>query len=381
MDMRVALINNAQGSTGCGRYAFELGRAFGTGSQIEVDHIFLDRGTYSLKKVTRTREEHIGKLKKNPLLDNNLLMRFERLPNLLFDYRAGRFLPKNYDAYHLANQLIAGLAYYRNVSAPVITVHDLIHYCYPNNFMVKQLSRALYSGIRKGATVIAVSRATADDLVAWGISPAKIKVVHEGISTSFRVLSDLELMQFRHKYALSENRRYILHVGSDERRKNVITLIKAFHRLKTLAPMQDVRLIKVNPFSPRDRKAITELGLEKDVIQIDHVPDEDLVAVYNMADVFVFPSFYEGFGFPPLEAMACGTPVITSNTSSLPEVVGDAGITLAPDDVYGLANAMQRLLHNDSMRQDMTKSGLAQAKRFTWERCAEETFNVYKNLC
>lgn len=121
-------------------------------------------------------------------------------------------------------------------------------------------------------------------------------------------------------------------------------------------------------------------NLQNDVIFTGYVLDGDLPALYNAADLFVYPSLYEDFGLPPLEAIACGTPVITSNTSSLPEVVGDAGIMVDPHDVDRLADAMYKVLTNDGLREDMIKKGLERAKMFGWEKCARETLEVYEEV-
>ena len=122
------------------------------------------------------------------------------------------------------------------------------------------------------------------------------------------------------------------------------------------------------------------LGLEREVIFAGYVDEDELPAWYNAADLFVYPSLYEGFGLPPLEAMACGCPVITSNTSSLPEVVGDAGIMVDPHDVDALADAMERVLTDESLREDMRRRGLERAKRFSWQRSAREMWDIYEEV-
>ncbi|MEA3458002.1 MAG: glycosyltransferase family 1 protein, partial [Candidatus Thermoplasmatota archaeon] len=127
-------------------------------------------------------------------------------------------------------------------------------------------------------------------------------------------------------------------------------------------------------------ETINKLNLQNDVVFTGYVSDEDLPALYNAADLFVYPSIYEGFGLPPLEAMACGTPVITSNTSSLPEVVGDAGIMVDPPDVDRLADAMHEVLTNEGLRANMIKKGLGRAEMFSWEKCARETLEVYEEV-
>jgi glycosyltransferase involved in cell wall biosynthesis len=149
--------------------------------------------------------------------------------------------------------------------------------------------------------------------------------------------------------------------------------------------MPNVKLIKVG--SPEylghleQLKQLTyELSLEGSVLFLDHPPEEDLVALYNLAALFVFPSLYEGFGLPPLEAMACGTPVVCSHAASLPEVVGDAALMVDPYDVDGLAAAMERVLRDADLRQDLRERGLARASQFTWERTARQTVAVYREV-
>lgn len=149
--------------------------------------------------------------------------------------------------------------------------------------------------------------------------------------------------------------------------------------------MPDLRLIKVGTpeYLAQFRKLkelLGELSLEPFVHFVNHPPEEDLVALYNMADVFVFPSLYEGFGMPPLEAMACGTPVVCSNAASLPEVVGDAALTVDPYDVEALAQAVCRVLIEPDLAADLRGRGLGRAARFTWERTARETVEVYRQV-
>jgi len=161
-------------------------------------------------------------------------------------------------------------------------------------------------------------------------------------------------------------------------------LLKAFSWLKKEARFKDLKLVKVGQaggeeadFRKQTMEVINSLNLNQEVIITDIVPESELPVYYSGAAVFVLPSLYEGFGLPPLEAMACGCPVITSNTSSLPEVVGDAGIMVDPYDADNLAKAMRQVLTNDELRADMVRKGLEQAKKFSWERAAEQTQEVY----
>jgi glycosyltransferase involved in cell wall biosynthesis len=376
-ELRVALINNAPPNTGFGRYAFKLQELL-RDSGITVDHYLFNRNSWSLDKVSGEGLRSICKARKNPMIDNAFFMKLDKLPNLSLDYRLGRFIPIGYDLYHLTNQTMCNINYYRNISRSIVTVHDVIFYVYPTNYLKKSLSKLVYRGLRNCNKIISVSKATKDDLVRYfQIPEQKIAVIPEGVSKNFRPLLHTDVEHIYERYKLDKNYRYIMHVGNPEPRKNVITLIKSFHHLITDLKVKDIRLIKINQLSKADRGAIKELDLQNYVKIIDCVTDEDLISLYNIANVFVFPSFYEGFGFPPLEAMACGTPVIASNTSSMPEIIGDAGIMIDPQDVNGFAGAIYEVLANQNLRRDMIKKGLEKARGFNWEKCAKGTLDIY----
>jgi len=228
-------------------------------------------------------------------------------------------------------------------------------------------------------TVIAVSECTKRDAVRlYGLDEAKIRVICEGVNSRFRPASPEAMAVAWARYGLPE--RYILCVGTIEPRKNLNTLMEAFATLKVRPATCDLRLVIVGKKGWLYKgffRRLRELGLEGEVVFPGFVPDEDLPALYSAAELFVFPSLYEGFGLPPLEAMACGTPVIASNTSSVPEVVGEAGILVEPRDVRVLAGAMERVLMDEGKQREMRDKGLQQAARFSWERAARETLQVY----
>jgi glycosyltransferase involved in cell wall biosynthesis len=161
-----------------------------------------------------------------------------------------------------------------------------------------------------------------------------------------------------------------------------VGLIQAFHNLKNKERLPHKLVIagKKGWLYREIFKTVDTLGLAGDVKFTGHVPWEDLPFLYNLAEIFVYPSFYEGFGLPPVESMACGCPVITSNTSSLPEVVGDAGILIDPRDKEGLSKAIHETITDDDLRRRMRTKGLQRAKRFSWERCARETLKVYEEV-
>ncbi|MDI6815417.1 MAG: glycosyltransferase family 1 protein, partial [Dehalococcoidales bacterium] len=177
---------------------------------------------------------------------------------------------------------------------------------------------------------------------------------------------------------------YILYVGSERPRKNLGRIFEAFAKLKKEFPK--LKLVKVGTpgrseeYRRDTMKKLSSLGITKDIIFIDHMPELELAYYYSSALLLAYPSLYEGFGLPPLEAMACGCPVITSNTSSLPEVVGEAGIMVNPYDTNSLFQAMRRVLTDDKLRDDMVRKGLEQAKRFSWEKAAREMQAVYNKV-
>lgn len=207
----------------------------------------------------------------------------------------------------------------------------------------------------------------------------KIKVIYLGVDEDYKPLSETEIRKVRQKYHL--NYPFILYVGSLISHKNIPTLIKAFYKLKKYGLPHKLVITGKRGWKYKNIfEIISKLNLQKDVVFTGYVQREDLPALYNAADLFVYPSLYEGFGLPPLEAMACGTPVITSNTSSLPEVVGNAGIMVDPYDIDGLAKAMYEVLTNEGLRAELRKRGLERAKMFSWKKTAEETLNVYKGI-
>ena len=174
---------------------------------------------------------------------------------------------------------------------------------------------------------------------------------------------------------------FILYLGTLEPRKNLKSLILAYNEIKKKFPEYKLIIGGAKGWGYKNIfQIIDNLGIDKDIIFTGYIPEKDLPSLYNSAELFVYPSFYEGFGLPPLEAMACGTPVITSNTSSLPEVVGNAGIMVDPNNVNQLADAMYKVLTDDNLRRDMIKKGLKRAKMFSWKKTAKETLKVYEEV-
>lgn len=267
---------------------------------------------------------------------------------------------------------------FRRRCRSVITIHDLAFLRFPHLLTPEsaryygQVARA----IRSADQVIAVSDSTRRDLLELlSADPEKVTVVHSGVSPECQRLDPAEVESQRRRLGLPES--FILFVGTLEPRKNLPTLLKAFARLRRAHPVPLVVVggkgwLYEELFRVRD-----DLGLGEEVRFAGPVPARELVYYYSCATCLVLPSLYEGFGHPVLEAMACGTPVVASNASSLPEVVGDAGLLVDPEDVEGLAATLGRLLADGNLRQRLIHLGLERAQSFSWEKTARETLAVY----
>jgi glycosyltransferase involved in cell wall biosynthesis len=262
----------------------------------------------------------------------------------------------------------------------VITIHDLSFLRFPESFRTPNrvyLRILTRSSVQRAQRVIAVSESTKHDLIRyWDLDPAKVDVVYNGVDTSFQPLPVRQVEAFRARLGLPE--RFILFVGTLEPRKNVVRLVEAYARLPQTRP--PLMLVGGKGWLYDKVFALVEaLNLSGEVQFVGYVPAEDLPCWYNAADLFVFPSLYDGgFGLPPLEAMACGTPVITAMTSSLPEVVGQAGTLVDPTDAEAMALAMQRVLTDADLREEMRAAGLERAQLFSWRRTAQDTADTYR---
>jgi len=281
--------------------------------------------------------------------------------------------------------LLHALAFVTPLLSPcpaVVTIYDLSFLLYPESFKrFKRFYLDLFTRLsaRRARRIIAISESTKRDVVRLlGVSPEKVEVVYCGIDEAFRPLAEDQVAAFRSKRGLPE--RFVLFVGTIEPRKNVTRLIEAFATLRP-CDLANLKLVigGAKGWFYQDVFArLEELGLEGQAIFAGYIPVSELPLWYNAAELFVYPSLYEGFGLPPLEAMACGTPVVTANTSSLPEVVGKAGLTVDPLDIEGLAEAMRRVLDDEALRQEMRERGLQRARDFSWTKTAQETVQVYQ---
>lgn len=266
----------------------------------------------------------------------------------------------------------------------VVTAHDLIRWfdlgreqpliARPRGLARLALRRD-YAGIVRAEHVIVPSEATRSDVLHHlGVPSERVTVVPEAVDHA----------RFRPVPPRPVPWRYLLVVGSEHPRKNLEAVLRAFALLKARGGHEGLRLVKVGEpgdgeaaFGEHTHRLVRALGLEREVVLTGRVADEELPGWYAGAACLLMPSWAEGFGLPPLEAMACGTPSVVSTEGALPEVVGDAGLLVAPDDVAGLAQAVDRLLVDDALHTVLRSRGLARAARFTWERVARETLAVY----
>jgi len=271
----------------------------------------------------------------------------------------------------------------------IITVHDLIRYLDTVGYLGSPLIRrpgkwdALgftldFKAVRKALRVIAPSNQTKKDLVKLLRVPEwKIKVIHHGVDRVFKPTFS--------KRPCEEP--YILYVGSEHPRKNLKTLLRAFSLLKKDSRYRRLKLVKVGragggecDFRGETMRMVKALKIENDVVFTGWCSSEDLASYYSQAEVFAFPSVYEGFGWPPLEAMACGCPVVSSNASSMPEILGGAALLVNPYDVEGWRQALDRVLSSDRLRSRLSALGMGRAKNFTWEKTAKQTLEVYMEV-
>lgn len=310
-----------------------------------------------------------------------------------FDVRPIRFIPGS--VYHsLAENLgfpdislvagRCGLYHFPNFIIPpcaggkaVVTVHDLSFARFPQYAEAKNLKRLekrFAATLARADAVITVSEFSKRELTAlYGLSPDRVTVTSHGVS-----------IRPRPRPARPVPFPYFLFIGTIEPRKNLETLLDAWRILKGRSGARWThRLFVVGHHGWRCKPAkeqARDKGVESDVIVLDYVPDGELPDLYGAAEALVYPSLYEGFGFPPLEAMACGTPVIASTAPAIPEVVGDAALLCDPRDAEGFAEAMLRIRDDAALRARLAAAGPARARQFTWERAARETLALYRKL-
>lgn len=293
------------------------------------------------------------------------------------------------DIFHIIDHSNAHVAYWlkQRRSAIVVTCHDLVQFVYPEILKDQARLPALsmvswkYSvqGMKQANQVIAVSTNTAHDVAEMlQLPPEKIAVISNGVSPYFQPLQGSEIISLRQRYA-DPSDFCLLNVGSTHQRKNIPTILKTLVRLRE--QQIPVKLWKVgDDFTAEQHIFIQAHNLSSMIIMMGKPDKATLLQIYNAADVLLAPSLYEGFGLTVLEAMASGTPVITANVSSLPEVTGDAAILVDPLDVEAIVEAVCQLRQDPAYRTAQSNRGLDRAKQFTWEESAKRTAQIYEKL-
>ena len=295
------------------------------------------------------------------------------------------FLTGQVDIYHGPDFVLPPM---NNKVHKVVTVHDLAFVEHPE-YAIPQLAaylnKVVPEAVAAADVIVAVSRATSQTLIEYFKTPLeKITIIPNGIRPYFRRITDPILLSATlHKFGLKHP--LILGVGTLEPRKNHLGLIKAFHKAQSASGTKLRPAMLALAGGPgwlydETQQLISKLKLENKVRFLGHVTELELITLYSMADVFVFPSFFEGFGVPLIEAMACGAPIITSNTSSLPEVAGDAAVLIDPHNTGQIARAVLQVLEDNQLRDELRKKGYARAQNFTWPKSASKMLSVYQKL-
>lgn len=359
---RVAFLMDLPRDSGAGRYAVELQKRIA--DPFVIDYLYFDYDQRALVLEGQIEKRVLAKTSRFPALDNKVW----------FWLRLKKHIPE-YDLYHFITPNLSFLVPKRKKS--LVTCHDIAPLFIPTSFWEKRWRRYLYSGLKRANALIADSASTRRDLCrAYGLSEEKIPVIPLGVDRN--VYRPLDRATCRKELGLPSKRKIVLNVALEHWRKNIPGLLRATALLKETFP--DILLIRVGAVSKATLGMIASLDLTNHVQYVSVSGEAELVRLYNAANVFAFPSFYEGFGLPVLEAMACGTPVVASNRASVPEIVGDAGILVDPEDVRGFSEAIKRVLSGPIFAKDLSIRGLDRATRFGWENTAKATESVYVRI-
>ncbi len=355
---------NVKQRVGSGQYTYHLLQQWYSQSQYHF-HLFLKHPPVSdLPTVADHWHYHLVKPSRFWLnFSLPLYFRFHHQPHF-----RSFFAPAHYSPAHLPYPLI-------------VTIHDLAYEYFPNQFLKKdlyKLRRWTLASLNRAKKVIAVSQHTKQDLVRqYNLDPSKIVVIYNGYNRyQFNARAKINPLIFQ-KYHLPKD-NFLLYLGTIQPRKNIITLVNAFAWLKKHRHYLGKLVIAGNPgwLSQPILDQIRRSPVVQDIFLPGYIEPSDLAGLYKLADLYILPSLYEGFGLPVLEAMACGTPVVVSNTSSLPEVAGQAGVYFRPNHPDDLAQAILQAL---STRDRLKHLGYLQVRKFSWQKTATKTLKVLLN--
>lgn len=373
--------------TGIGRYNFELTKRFF--SQRPLPRSLPQREREEIEWVIFMNEPEYSKYNFPPHVRKVLV----NAPHYSFAEQV-KFLK-------LLNKERCDLVHFTHFNAPLLyrgtfvtTIHDTTISFYPGKKMNSWWRKLAYNfvirhAIGKAQKVITVSENTKRDVEnLFKTDPSKIQTVHNGIGAEFHPISDIEKKVIREKFQLFDP--FLLYTGNWREHKNLVRLLQAFKSIleKASQPdgpasLKDLQLVitgKPDPYYPEVIETIEKLDLKRSVKLVGLVDQDDLIRLYGAADVYVFPSLYEGFGLPPLEAMQCETPVASSRISAIPEVCGDAAQYFDPKDIEDMSTQILKVLLDEALRADLIIKGQEQIKKFSWERAADETLKIYEGV-
>ena len=361
--------------TGIGKYVYHLGLEFLESG--EVDPYFF----YAKRWGTELRSEPLSHISTIKAHIKRFVPRSYVISRFIMQMKFSAGISKHpVNVYHEPNYLA-----YQFAGPSVVTVHDASWVRHPETHPADRLdaiNRYFIPSLDAASAILTDSEFVKQEIVElFGVAPEKICPVLLGVSSEFFRRDPEECNPFLAEHGLAYG-QYVLSVGTLEPRKNIPSLIDAYSMLPTglqrQFPLVLVGMLGWLSSSLEARmKPLVECGVIK---PLGYVPDVAMPLVYSGAAAFVFPSLYEGFGLPPLEAMACGAPVISSQTSSLPEVVGDAGILVDPEDVEAIADSLRRILEDRAFAGGLAQKGIQRAARFSWKRTAAETIGVYRRV-
>ena len=358
--------------TGIGRYAVELLRAMQDIPEAP-DIVLLTTEQMDPNGLWSAFEQHA-------LRGCRLLPALLTVGNLVLRQAALRY---RLDLIHDPNGIAPFLCLPSHIKR-VVTIHDAVAYVHPethNRLDIIRYHTMLPAMAQRADAVITDSEHGRGDVQRYlNLRQQQVRAVACGVAASFHPIpSSPERQALLARYAISEP--YLFYVGGLNPRKNISRLLEAFARVVQTRPNLTLLLGGAAQWQTSGIDAtVNRLQLNSSVHFLGYVNDADLPAIYSAAEAFVFPSIYEGFGLPPLESMACGTPVITSHTSSLPEVVADAAVLVDPHDVSAIANAIERVLADPELREELRTNGCTRAAKFTWERTARSTLEIYTQV-
>jgi glycosyltransferase involved in cell wall biosynthesis len=370
--------------------------------KIAIDARFYRKSTGGIGRYTRALLLELSKI------DHNNQYTIFLTPNdkLEYNIKAKNFIPQIVDIKHysvaeqtkflkILNRGDFDLVHFTNFNHPILykkkfiaTIHDLTLMLYPGgkHSLAKKIGFKLVisKAVKKAVKIISVSEATKKDLInVFKADTKKIKVIYEGIDESYKMKKQ-ELRTKNENILKKYNitKPYLLFISQWRPHKGIVQLVESFEILKKKFKISHQLVIvgKSIPGFPEISYTIHHTPYTKDIVTPGFVAEEDLPILYQNADVFVFPSHYEGFGLPPLEAMACGTSVAASNVSCIPEILGSAAIYFDPYSPEKIAEAIYKILHSLSLKKTLIGRGLAQAEKYSWTKMAKETLDLYRNI-